>query len=386
MATPPAPVRLGRDELGDARHVCALFEGTEDASSVLVPFMREGLDRGDQVVHLVEDREVYRDGLTGQIPIAEAVDSGQLRIEGWDEAYLRDGSFNASKMLAYLRDSLRESVSQGYAGTRLIGDMEWAQDGVPGVDELVAYESDVDALLWRPDDVVVCAYDLRSHSASRIAAVLAVHHTVFADGRLQRTGSPTRRASARDRILAAASQLFTEQGLRATGVDALIAAADVAKATFYRHFPSKDDLIVAWLQDPNTSPFSQVTRRAEALAKSRADRPLEYFTAIVEWLESTGFRGSPILNTSMEIRDPNHPASAIIRQRLEGSERYLQDALAEAGYRDAARLGTALHLLITGAIVLSVANRSVSFVMSARDVAAQLLEAAERRDPDQQED
>ena len=116
MATPSAPVRLGRDELGDARHVCALFEGTEDANSVLVPFMREGLDRGDQVVHLVEDREVYRDGLTGQIPIAEAVDSGQLRIEGWDEAYLRDGSFNASKMLIYLRESLRESVSLGYPG------------------------------------------------------------------------------------------------------------------------------------------------------------------------------------------------------------------------------------------------------------------------------
>ena len=304
-------------------------------NSVLVPFMREGLDRGDQVVHLVEDREVYRDGLNRQIPIAEAVDSGQLRIEGWDEAYLRDGSFNASKMLIYLRESLRESVSLGYAGTRLIGDMEWAQDDVPGVGELVAYESDVDALLWRANDVIVCAYDLRSHSASRIAAVLAVHHTVFADGRLQRTGSATRRASARDRILAAAAQLFTEQGVRATGVDALIAAADVAKATFYRHFPSKDDLIVAWLQDPGYEPVPADHEAGRGPRHITTDRPLEFFTAIAEWLESTGFRGSPILNTSVEIRDPNHPALAIVRQRLERSERYMQDTLAEAGYRDA---------------------------------------------------
>ena len=138
--------------------------------------------------------------------------------------------------------------------------MEWAQDGVPGVDELVAYESEVDGLLWRADDVIVCAYDLRSHSASRIAAVLAVHDTVFADGRLRRTGSATPRASARDRILAAAGQLFAEQGVRATGVDALIATADVAKATFYRHFPSKDDLIVAWLQEPERA-FSRRSRR-----------------------------------------------------------------------------------------------------------------------------
>jgi AcrR family transcriptional regulator len=385
MSTPSAPLRLGRDELGDARHVCALFEGTEDANSVLVPFMREGLDRGDQVVHLVEDREVYRNGLNGQIPIAEAVDSGQLRIEGWDQAYLRDGSFSASKMLAYLRVSLRESVSLGYSGTRLIGDMDWAQDDVPGVDKLVAYESDVDALLWRANDVIVCAYDLRSHSASRIAAVLAVHHTIFVDGRLQRTGSAARRASARDRILAAAANLFTEQGVRATGVDALIAAADVAKATFYRHFPSKDDLIVAWLQDPDTSLFPQITTRAETLATSRAETALEFFTAVAEWLETDGFRGSPIVNTSVEIRDPSHPASVIIRQRLERSERYLQDTLAKAGYRDAARLGTALHTLIIGAIILGVANRTTSFVLTAREVAAQLLESAGRHDAQEQE-
>ena len=56
-------------------------------------------------------------------------------------------------MLIYIRESLRESVSLGYSGTRLIGDMEWAQDDVPGVGELVAYESDVDALLWRANDV-----------------------------------------------------------------------------------------------------------------------------------------------------------------------------------------------------------------------------------------
>jgi AcrR family transcriptional regulator len=378
MATRSAPLRLAQDDLGDARHVCALFEGVEEANSVLVPFMREGLDRGDQVVHLVEDRDIYSDGLNGQLPIAGPVESGQLKIETWDRAYLLDGRFNASKMLTYLRQSLRESVRLGYSGTRLIGDMEWAQDSVPGVEELVAYESAVDGILWRANDVIVCAYDLRSHSASRIAAVLGVHHTVFANGRLQRTGATTRPASARDRILAAAANLFTENGVRATGVDAIIASAGVAKATFYRHFPSKDDLIVAWLEDPGTSLFAEITTRAEALAASRSQIAVQYFTALIEWLEAEDFRGSPILSTAVEIRDPTHPAAAISRQRLERGERYLQETLAQAGYRDAIRLGTLLHTLMTGAVILGVANRTTSFIATARDVVAELLASAER--------
>jgi hypothetical protein len=70
----------------------------------------------------------------------------------------------------------------------------------------------------------------------------------------------------------------------------------------------------------------------------------------------------------------------IIRERLGRTERYLQETLAAAGFRDAARLGTAIHILMAGAIFLAVARRSSSIVLTARDAAAQLLASAERVD------
>jgi AcrR family transcriptional regulator len=380
MGTRSAPLRLAQDELGETRHICALFEGAEEASAVVVPFILEGLERGDQVVHVVEDRDRYRAGLDGRPQLAAALESGQLRIEGWDEAYLIDGRFRASRMIKHLRQSMRDSSASGHPGLRLIGDMEWAQEEVPGADELVAYELELDALLHRPDDVLVCAYDVRRHSASRVAAVLSAHRAVFVDGRLRRSEAATPRASPRDRIVSAAARLFADNGVRATGVDAIIASADVAKATFYRHFPSKDDLIVAWLQDPRTGLFNRIRTKAELGASTDAGIPLQFFDGVAEWLEDDDFRGSPFLNTSVEIRDPNHPASLIIRERLGRTERYLQETLAAAGFRDAARLGTAIHILMAGAIFLAVARRSSSIVLTARDAAAQLLASAERVD------
>ena len=345
------------------------------------PFVVDGLARGDQVVHIVEDRDAYQGGLSQRADIAPAIESGQLRIQGWDQAYLPHGRFSALRMLAYLRQALRDGAALGYPGVRLIGDMEWAQDGVTGVEDLIAYEAEVDTLLRRPRDVIICAYDVQRHSASRIASVVAAHRAVFVEGRLHQSEAPITRPTPRDRILSAAARLFTYGGVRATGVDALIEDAGVAKATFYRHFPSKDDLIVAWLEDPRTSWFAGVRAQAEQRASSGAEVVLAFFDAVADRLEAEDFRGNPVLNTSVEITDATHPAAVVIRRRIEGQERYFQDTLAAAGYRDSARLGTGLQTLLTGAISLGVASRTSTRARVAREIAAQLLDTAERTEP-----
>src|ERR1700741_3857622 len=83
----------------------------------------------------------------------------------------------------------------------------------------------------------------------------------------------------RDRILGAASVLFAERGLNRAGVDTLIAEADVAKATFYRYFPSKDDLIVAWLADSRTRWFERVLALAQSRAVDARDVVVQVFGA-----------------------------------------------------------------------------------------------------------
>ena len=377
MVKPSRVVHLGGDELREQRHVCALFEDQDSAATFLWPFIREGLEQSERVVHLVEDRDADRGRLAAAFEVAGAIESGQLEIRTWDESYLADGRFVGSRMLATLRRLLREGRGKGYSATRLIGDMGWARDDVAGVDELATYEAGVDGLLGRTD-VVVCAYDIQRLSARRLAAVQAAHRAVFVGGRLQRTSEASDEASPRDRILAAAARLFEESGVRATSVDALIASAGVAKATFYRHFPSKEALIVAWLEGPLTRWFDNVRIAAEGRAASPDALLFEFFGAVAEWLERDDFRGCPYLNTTVELTDRGTEATRVIRDRLHEIEGYLQERVAAAGYQNPAPLGTALQTLLAGSISLAVTHRDSSFVFTAREAAVQLLATADR--------
>ena len=105
---------------------------------------------------------------------------------------------------------------------------------------------------------------------------------------------------ARSHILEVAERLFYAEGYRAVGVDRLIAEADVAKATFYRHFRTKDDLLVAVLEARDARFREWLARRVEALAADPRDRPLAVFDALAELFAADDFRGCAFLNTMVE--------------------------------------------------------------------------------------
>lgn len=367
-------VSLGGADLGRLRHVCGLFDGPDEAASVLDRFVVEGLVTGERVIHVVESPAAYLERLSGMIDVSRAVEAGQLDVRSWEGSYLAGGVFSAPRMLAYIRRSLRVGQSLGFTATRLIGDMGWAQDGA-AEDEIITYENEVGAILSRPFVSVVCAYDTRRHSPRRIAAILGHHQAALTNAGLQRVPEDDRTTSPRARIVAAASVLFAENGIARTGVDTLIEAAGVAKATFYRHFPSKDALIVAWLRDPRTRWFDRVRATAEAQAATPDEVIPRFFEAVADWLETGDYVGCPYLNTSVEISDPAHPAAEIVHDMVAEIGAYFEERVAAAGHADAARLGKEIHTLLAGSISLGVANRTSSFVMSARDAAMRLLEA-----------
>lgn len=373
MPTASRAVSLGGAELGRLRHICGLFDGEDDETSALDRFVVEGLINGERVVHIVESRDAYLERLGAVIDVSAAIESGQLDIRSWSEAYLSGGAFNASRMLAVLRRLLHEGRAGGFRATRLIGDMQWAQDGVDGLDELTAYEQEVATIVSRPFVSVVCAYDEQRHNAARIAAILPLHQAALVGGKLRLAPRNSPMTDPRARILAAAGVLFAENGIARTGVDALIEAAGVAKATFYRHFPSKDELVVAWLRDPRTRWFDRIRAQAEAAAATPSDVIPRLFEALADWLEGGDFVGCPYLNTSVEISDPGHAATDVVRHYLAEIGAYLEERVAATGHADAARVGRELHTLLAGAIALGVANRSSSFVLAARDAASELL-------------
>ena len=372
MRTPD--VHLGDATLGRRRHVCGLFDGTEEATSALLPFVVEGLRAGARVVHIVETPAPYLARLGRELDVSDAVSSGRFVVSTWAESYTAGGAFKASRMLAYVRRLLRETSALGFPSTRLIGDMGWAAPDLPGVDELVDYEATIGTILARPAVSVVCSYDIRRADASGLPTILAAHDAALMGGRLLNV--PEHHPDGpRERILAAAAVLFAEEGPSRAGVDALIEAAGVAKATFYRHFPSKDALVVAWLRNDRTRWFDRVRASAEARAGTPAELVPTLFDAVAEWLEAEDFLGCPYLNTAVEFANPDDPAAVVIRDYLAEIGGYLEQAVAAAGHPDARRLGHELHVLLAGAISLGAANRTTAHVLTARDAAVALLGA-----------
>lgn len=122
-------------------------------------------------------------------------------------------------------------------------------------------------------------------------------------------------SEARARLLNAATELFYAEGLHAVGIDRVIAQAQVTRATLYRHFPSKDDLLVAYLAQADEA-FRARVDLASADERSPAERIRTVGRTITGDIRSPGFRGCAFLNAAAEYPDPSHPVhQAVLTHR-----------------------------------------------------------------------
>jgi AcrR family transcriptional regulator len=138
----------------------------------------------------------------------------------------------------------------------------------------------------------------------------------------------TRRASvsARDRLLDVAGELFYREGIRAVGIDTIIARAGVAKASLYNHFKSKDELIAAWLERKDAEFSAWFVAAVERRASEPRERLLAVFDALHEWFRTSDFRGCAFLNSCAELPDPSHPARSVIVTAKRRTRDYLRAA------------------------------------------------------------
>ena len=147
----------------------------------------------------------------------------------------------------------------------------------------------------------------------------------------------------------------------------------MAKATLYRHFPSKDDLVVAFLRRRDGRWRDWLRSAVERLAPRPSDRPLAVFDALGEWFASEDFRGCAFINAAAEIADPAHPARAAVEDHERLLAIDLEDVLRAAGAADPAGDAAALLLLIQGAIVSALIERDAAPAVRARAAAARIL-------------
>ena len=118
--------------------------------------------------------------------------------------------------------------------------------------------------------------------------------------------------TARERVLEVATDLFYREGVRAVGIDTIIARSGVAKMSLYRNFPSKDDLVVAFLQESNRRFFARWDRALRASEGNPRAQLQALVAATVARVRRPAYRGCPFLNTSAEFPDAKHPARAVI--------------------------------------------------------------------------
>jgi hypothetical protein len=151
-------VQLAGSVLERSRHVCAFFHSPDEEYRVLLPFVAEGVERGERAFHIVDPgmREDHARRLkAGGIDVIAALRRGQLEVRLWEEAYLRGGHFDQNAMLALIQEVLEQGPARGYPLTRLVANMEWALEDRPGVDDLVEYETRLNYLLPRYPDPVI---------------------------------------------------------------------------------------------------------------------------------------------------------------------------------------------------------------------------------------
>jgi AcrR family transcriptional regulator len=161
------------------------------------------------------------------------------------------------------------------------------------------------------------------------------------------------RSDARRRILEAAYELFSRRGIRGVGVDELIERAGVAKATFYHHFPSKDDLALSFLEQREQL---WTKEWVEAEARRRADDPAEQLLAIFdlfdEWFRRDDFEGCSFVNVLLEFGGGKvHPLGRASAAHLENIREVVRTFAEESGLRDPASFALSWHILMKGSIV-----------------------------------
>jgi hypothetical protein len=181
------PIRLAGRNLRNMRHICAFFHSPEERDKILMPFFKEGIDRGEKIFHVVDARhrqEHLSSCKACGIDVESAEKSGQLEVRVWEDAYLKDGYFDGDRMVQILNKVLIEA-RQKYGLTRLMGNMEWALEALPGVGDIVEYEAKLNYLLPHCADPIVCVYDLNKHSGSVIMDILRTHPMVIVGGVLQ---------------------------------------------------------------------------------------------------------------------------------------------------------------------------------------------------------
>lgn len=187
-----------------------------------------------------------------------------------------------------------------------------------------------------------------------------------------------RRSEIRDHLLETALRLFNQHGYHATGIDLIIAEAGLAKTTLYRHFETKEDLILATLERRDEEARDAMRAFVEQRTSDPVERLLVTFDCLEAWFRDERFRGCPFVSAAGEHKDTDNPVfrAAALHKRL--TLAYFEELAHAARFAEPKRMAAEINLLHEGAIAVAQMTRTTESARQARRMAAQLLAAEEQ--------
>lgn len=185
---------------------------------------------------------------------------------------------------------------------------------------------------------------------------------------------------ARSRIVETAYRLFYEQGYQATGINQVIEESGVAKATFYHHFPAKDDLGLVYVQERLRRELAE-TEELVAACQGAREQFLAPMAILVHWLEATGYRGCPFQNIIHEFPDPKHPVHGEVERGkakfLDLFRRLTRNLIQSSSlYRflNEEEVARTYMLLFEGAVIMAVIQRKTGPIQDGLKSLIRLIE------------
>ena len=180
---PKVEVGVPGVELNVGDHVCAFYPSMSERDEILIPYLAEGLHAGDKCIAVLDSG----DGPSIARQVRDSPDDptarrGDLAMYDSRETYLADGRFATDAMLEFWEESVTEALGGGFSFTRIAGEMTWALSELPGVEDLVEYEAELNRFLPRFPQVVVCLYELDRFDGEVLVDVLKTHPKVLLGG------------------------------------------------------------------------------------------------------------------------------------------------------------------------------------------------------------
>ncbi len=181
------------------------------------------------------------------------------------------------------------------------------------------------------------------------------------------------------KILGVAATLFESRGIQASGIDTIIAESGIAKSTLYRHFPSKDLLIIAFLRSKADSFYDWLKTGLTNQELKHDDKLTQLCYLLEEWIATPAFRRFPFHIASVEFPEPSHPVnqfSALLAKELQN---FLAEIAAEARVSDPQSLGQQLTMLFEGASLVERLTPGTGAASRARNAALIIVKAATQK-------